>query len=85
MAAYQPPSTGPSAGPRSRRYVAVALLQSGAILSQLSYATCSPQRTGFDLATTMTELMVENVVAANYFLVNQDENFSGEFCGNSQQ
>jgi hypothetical protein len=85
VAAYQPPSTGPSAGPRSRRYVAVALLQSGAILSQLSYAACSPQRTGFDLATTMAELMVENVVAANYFLVNQDENFSRDFCGNSQQ
>jgi len=63
----------------------VALLQSGAILSRFSYPTCSSERTGFDLAATMADLMVESVAAANYFLVEQNEEFAKEFCGNSQQ
>jgi hypothetical protein len=94
VAAYQPPSTGPtetvnskphqSDGSNGRRYVAVALLQSGAIMAQFSYPTCSPQRTGFDLAGAMAEMRADSIVAANYFLVDQDDDFAGEFCRNSR-
>jgi len=83
VAAYQPPSTGPATSSTSRRYVAVALLQSGAIMSQFSYALCSPERTGFDLAATMADMMVESIAAANFFQVDQDQNFAREFCRNS--
>jgi hypothetical protein len=61
--------------------VAVALLQSGAIMNEFAYSPCSPQRTGFDLTAIMDQLMLEHVVAANYFIVDQDPSLAAEFCG----
>ena len=63
--------------------MAVALLQSGAIMNEFTYGPCSPQRTGFVLAAVMDQLMLERVVAANHFVVDQESALATAFCHQS--